>query len=331
MSKSRNQKLKILYLYDILKRETDFSHGISMRQIIERLAALDIAAERKSVYEDIALLRDVYGADIETVRAGGHSEYRLMSREFELPELKLLVDAVQSSKFITEKKTDELIKKLESLASVNEARGLHGQVFVRGRIKTMNETIYYNVDAVNEGIVANRAISFHYFEWTPRRTKALRRGGALYTVSPLALSWDDENYYLIAFDASENKIKHYRVDKMQDIRCTGRSRKLPGGFSDFDAAQYTKKVFGMFGGRERNVTLCCDNRLAGAVIDRFGRDIMTVPGENTFTFTASVQVSPQFFAWLCGLGDKIKIQAPRDVKDEFIEYIQKIKDSYDGS
>lgn len=329
MSKSRNQKLKIIYLYDILKRDTDSGHGITMRRIIERLAALGVAAERKSVYEDIALLRDVYGADIETVRAGGHSEYRLLSREFELPELKLLVDAVQSSKFITERKTDELIKKLESLASVNEARGLHGQVFVRGRIKTMNETIYYNVDAVNDGIVGNRAISFRYFEWTPARKKELRRGGALYTVSPLALSWDDENYYLIAFDERDNKIKHYRVDKMQDIRCTERSRQLPGGFSDFDAAQYTKKVFGMFGGSEKNVTLCCSDGLAGAVIDRFGQDVMTVPGNSgSFTFTVSVQVSPQFFAWLCGLGDKIKIQAPSDVKDEFIRYIKRIEESY---
>lgn len=328
MPKSRNQKLKIMYLYDILKRCTDAEHGITMRGLLSQLEEYDVKAERKTIYEDIALLRDVYGADIEMIRAGGESEYRLLSREFELPELKLLVDAVQSSRFITQKKTDELIHKLESLESLYNARALQGQVYVRGRIKTMNETIYYNVDAVNEGIVKNRMIRFKYFEWTPDCRKRLRRGGALYTVSPLALTWDNENYYLIAFDKDGNKIKHYRVDKMLDISCTDMPREGTDGIDGFDTAVYSRSIFGMFGGRQERVTLVCDNSLAGAVVDRFGTEIMTVQNGSCFTFTVTVQISPQFFAWLCGLGDKIKIEFPLDVRREFIDYINKISMTY---
>ena len=328
MPKSCNQKLRIMYVLDILRRHTDNEHGITMHGITKELCSYGITAERKTIYDDIALLRDVYGADIETIRAGGESEYRLLSREFELPELKLLVDAVQSSKFITRKKSDELIRKLESLTSRYEAQALQGQVYVHNRIKTMNETIYYNVDAVNEGIVRNRRISFHYFEWTPERRKKLRRNGALYTVSPLALGWDNENYYLVAFDGNERRIKHYRVDKMLDISCTDELRESAQELYGFDAAVYSRKVFGMFGGREEKVTLLCDNSVAGAVIDRFGQDIMTIPDGDSFTFTAAVQVSPQFFAWLCGLGNKIKIESPESVRQEFKEYIYTISENY---
>lgn len=330
MPKPRNYKLRILYVYDILKRMTDSEQGIAMREILNQLQIRGIEAERKAVYDDISLLCSEYGADIVCLSAGGRSEYRLLSRDFELPELKLLVDAVQSSRFITEKKTGELISKLESLASVRGARELQGQVFVRGRIKTMNETIYYNVDAVNEGIVKNRKISFHYFEWSPDRRKKLRHGGRLYTVSPLALSWDSENYYLIAFDAESGLIKHYRVDKMLDISCTDEPREGVSQLDGFDAALYGRGIFGMFGGRERTVTFRCENTLAGAVIDRFGQDIITVVQGDAFTFTADVQVSPQFFAWLCGLGRGIEIEFPEDVRCDFREYLRKILEKYDG-
>lgn len=328
MPKSRNQKLKIIYLYDILKRQTDQDHGITMRQILSQLEAYGVTAERKSIYEDIALLRDVYGADIGTERAAGGSSYRLLSRDFELPELKLLVDAVQSSKFITQKKTDELIQKLESLASMHEASELQGQVYVHGRIKTMNETIYYNVDAVNEGIVKNRMISFRYFEWTPDGRKRLRRDGVLYTVSPLALSWDNENYYLIAVEKNEHQIRHYRVDKMLDIRCTDSPRIIDNDSVGFDTAKYSRSLFGMFAGKQERVTMRCDNTLAGAVIDRFGSDIMALPDNDSFTFTVDVKVSPQFFAWLCGLEDKITIVSPLETREDFKKYISKIYNNY---
>lgn len=328
MARSSGQKLKILYILDIFKKYTDDTHGITVRKIIEELEALGINAERKSVYEDIAALCEIYGADIVMTKSGAGAEYALLSRDFELPELKLLVDAVSSSKFITRKKSDALIHKLENLTSKFGASELQSQVFVSNRIKTMNETIFYNVDAVNSAITSNRAITFTYFEWTPKKDKKLRRDGKRYDVSPWFLSWDSENYYMIAFDNTEQKIKHYRVDKMLDIKITDMPRLGEESFEKFDVAVYSGKVFGMYGGKEETVTLRFNNELAGAVIDRFGSDIMMVPDTDTFTVTVKVQISPQFFAWLCGFKNNAKIISPKAVTEEFKKYIEDISKLY---
>lgn len=322
------KRLKILYILDILKKYTDENNGIPLSKILSELEKHGITAERKSVYEDIYALRDVYGADIEINAAGGCSDYRLLSRDFELAELKLLVDAVQSSRFITRKKSDELISKLENLTAVHGARELHGQVYVTNRIKTMNETIYYNVDAVNAAIIANKKITFKYFEWTPDKKKKLRRDGKLYTVSPHALSWDNENYYLIAYNSETSDIRHYRVDKMLDITTLNEARDGSDSFDKFDAAIYSNKIFGMYSGKEQKVTVRFDNFLAGAVIDRFGNDVMMIPDGDTFTVTVNVQISPQFFAWLCGFGKNAKLVYPESAAKEFKEFIKQISDLY---
>ena len=197
MARSSFQKLKIIYVMEYLLKYSDEEHPVTTNQIIAYLQSHDIAAERKSIYNDIESLRD-YGLDINQVSAGNTYGYYVASREFELPELKLLVDSVQSSKFITHKKTMSLIKKIENLASVYEAQLLNRQVFVKNRIKTMNESIYYNVDAIHTGIANNRKIRFHYFEYTVQKERRFRRDKAWYVISPFALTWDDENYYLDA-------------------------------------------------------------------------------------------------------------------------------------
>lgn len=323
MSKSENQKLKILYLLDILKRYSDLENGITMQQIIQKLEAYGIACERKSIYNDIYLLRDVYGVDIELRKNGKTTEYYVGSREFELSELKLLVDAVSASKFITHKKSSQLIRKLESLASESEAKKLSSSVYVSGRIKTMNETIYINVDAINEAISEGKKISFRYFEWTPKGEKKLRRNGERYKVSPCALCWEDENYYLVGVE--EGVTKHYRVDKMQGIEILDEKRDA---CALFDAADYTNSVFGMFGGREETVTLHCGNSICGAVIDRFGKDIMMIPDGDGFNITRKIKISPQFFAWVCGFGKDIRITHPKTVVDEFKNHIKSISENY---
>ncbi|MBQ8606236.1 MAG: WYL domain-containing protein [Clostridia bacterium] len=323
MAKSENQKLKILYLLDILYSNTDLEKGITMSEILQKLERLGIRCERKSVYNDIFLLREDYGVDIELRKNGKTSEYYVGSREFELSELRLLVDAVSASKFITLKKSSQLIKKLESLTSENQARSLRSQVHVSGRIKTMNETIYISVDAINEAINKGRKISFKYFEWTPKGDKKLRRDGALYTVSPCMLCWEDENYYLVA--AQDDVIKHYRVDKMQDISVLGEKRTVPEAF---DPESYTSAVFGMYGGREETVTLHCHNSICGAVIDRFGKDIMMLPDADGFSITQKIRISPQFFAWLCGFGKNIRITHPESVISEFKKHIGEIAENY---
>lgn len=328
MSKSSNQKLKILYLAKILREMTDENHGLTLSEIREELERHGISAERKSLYNDFEALRD-FGMDIE-VKKDKTVRYYLAEREFELPELKLLVDAVQSSKFITRKKSSALIKKIEGLASRYEAQQLQRQVFVANRIKTMNESIYYAVDEIHKAISLDRQITFQYFKWTADKGKQLRRNGNIYAVSPWALTWDDENYYLIAFDEESEIIKHYRVDKMQKIKVSNKKRIGEQLFENFDMALYTNKTFGMYGGRDEQVTLRCDNSMAGIIIDRFGMDvIMYDVGEGFFEASVKVSVSPLFLTWVMNFSGKIKIISPKSVVNDYIELARKAIETYE--
>ena len=313
MPRGSNQKLKLIWLMKILLEKTDDTHAVTMSEILNELEKHGIAAERKSIYSDFEALHE-FGIEVIGVPRGKTYEYRAVGRQFELAELKLLVDAIQSSKFITEKKTTELIKKLESLVSRHEAKQLHRQVFVAGRIKTMNESIYYNVDEIHNAISSDRMIRFQYFQWNTKKEAELRKGGAFYEISPWALTWEDENYYLIGFDAQADKIKHYRVDKMLKISCMDTPRQGGELFEKFDMAEYAKKSFSMFGGREETVKLEFSNSLAGVVIDRFGKDIMLIPSdEEHFRINIDVAVSGQFFGWIFALGDGVRILGPENV------------------
>ena len=313
MPRESSQKLKLLYVMRYLVRSSDEAHPVTVQQIIDFLGGEGIPAERKSIYDDVEALRR-FGLDILQVKIGRQSGYYVGSREFELPELKLLVDSVQSSKFITHKKTLSLIRKIESLASVYEAQLLSRQVYVKNRIKTMNESIYYNVDEIHTGIARDRQIRFRYFDYTVQKERRFRRDGGYYVVSPFALTWDDENYYLVAYDSTAAMIKHFRVDKMLDIGILDEPRDGRESFAALDMAEYAKKVFGMFSGREERVRMRFDNQLVGAVLDRLGREAMLVPdGESHFTVTAQVEVSPQFFAWVSGFGRLAQILGPDHV------------------
>ncbi len=329
MAKTPNQKLKILYLMQILLEYTDEDHAISMNEIIERLGTLDITAERKSIYNDIESLR-TFGMDIIGEQREHTYCYYVGNRQFELAELKLLVDSVQSAKFITTKKSNELIKKIEGLASKYEAAQLQRQVFVTERIKTMNESIYYNVDAIHEAIAENLQIRFQYFQWNVKKEMELRRGGAYYQVSPWALTWDDENYYLVAYDDEEEKIKHFRVDKMLHISSTDDRRKGRDAFKEFDMAAYAKKMFGMYNGREETVKLRCENTLSGAIVDRFGKTVNMRPDDEThFTVNVKAAVSPQFLHWVMALGDGAKIIGPEEVVQEAKKEIDRLVIQYE--
>lgn len=313
MARSSFQKLKILYVMDYLLHCSDEHHPVSTAQIIAELARHGISAERKSIYDDIDSLRE-YGLDIIQTGSGKSNGYYVASRNFELPELKLLVDSVQSSKFITHKKTLSLIKKIEGLTSTYDAQQLRRQVYVKNRIKTMNESIYYNVDEIHHGIAENKKIRFHYFEYTVKKERRFRRNGAWYVISPFGLSWDDENYYLVGFDSEAGIIKHFRVDKMADIGTIAEDRDGQDIYAALDMGVYARKTFGMFTGDEVSVRLRFDNDLVGAVLDRLGRDVMLIPdGDAHFTVHTDVVVSPQFFAWVLGFGDKAKILSPESV------------------
>ena len=331
MAKSSNQKLKLVYLMKILLEKTDETHSITMSEIIDALQAYGIGAERKSLYDDLETLR-VYGMDIIGTQEDRKYYYHVGNRQFELAELKLLVDSVQSAKFITEGKSNELIKKIEGLASQYEASQLHRQVFVNGRVKTMNESIYYNVDRIHTAIGENSRIRFRYFQWNVDKEMELRHNGAVYEVSPWALSWDDENYYLIAYDSIQGIIKHFRVDKMLNIESSGEQREGKQMFKSFNMAAYARKTFGMYGGVEEWVRIKCDNSLAGVMIDRFGKDVsMTRLNEKQFVATVDVAVSRQFMAWVIGLGDGAEIIGPESVVDEMRKEIKRLAGQYGRS
>lgn len=328
MPKGTNNKFKLYRLAQIMLEKTDEEHFITMPEIMAELNRYEITADRKTIYADLKDL-EALGIEVEGEPVGNRYHYHVISRSFELPELKLLVDAIQSSKFITERKTNSLIKKLETLVSKYDAAKLHRQVFVSGRIKTMNESIYYTVDAIHNAISENKKIKFQYFQWNVKKEMELRHGGAYYHISPWGLSWDDENYYLVGYDSDAKQIKHYRVDKMLHIKMTEENREGKEHFKKLDMADYAKKSFGMFGGKEQQVKLYVHNSLAGVIVDRFGKDIMLIPvDEEHFTVNVDVKVSNQFFSWVFALGDGAQIIGPESVVEQVRTYIERLKNQY---
>ena len=328
MAKGENQKLKMLYLVKILSEETDDEHSLTTQDIITKLAKYDVNAERKALYRDFEELK-AFGLDIISEQIGRNVYYHLGHRDFELPELKLLVDSVQSAKFITEKKSKDLIKKLEALVSKYEAKHLQRQVVISGRVKTMNESVYYNVDAIHEAISSDKQIRFQYFQWTVKKKMELRKDGAWYVLSPWGLMWDDEYYYMLAYDAEDEMIKHYRVDKMLNIDIVDCKREGQKAFKSFDMPRYTKSLFGMFSGEQTSVTLEGTNDMAGVLIDRFGKDIMLHSiDEEHFSAIIEVAISKQFLGWVIALGENIRITAPKTVVEQMQEEAKRLCRQY---
>lgn len=322
-----NQKLKIMYLMKILLEETDEDHDLTLNEIVEKLKAYNVTAEQKSLYSDIENLR-TFGLDIIGMQYGKTYHYKVASRQFQLVELKLLVDAVQSSRFITEKKSDELIAKLESYASKYEAKKLARQVNVNGRVKTMNERIYYSVDKIHEALNEESQIKFQYFTWTADKKMELKHGGAYYSVSPWALCWDDEKYYLVGYDNREYKIKHFRVDKMVDVSVIYEDREGKEEFSKMQMSEYTNRLFGMFDGNLETVTLLCENHAANVIIDRFGTDIPLMKTDaDHFTVRVRVSVSKLFLSWIMAIPG-VKIVAPERTVDMMRSEIKRLQEMY---
>lgn len=324
MPKSENQKLKLLYLLKILTEQTDEQHPMPMAVLLEKLKAEEISAERKSVYNDINCLMD-FGVDIGFDTSRGNGGYYLASRDFELPECKLLVDAVSASRFITKSKSEQLIRKIEKLTSRYEAVQLQRQVYTSGQIKNENESIYYHVDAIHTAIHENRQISFPYLEWNLQKKLVPRKGGKLYRISPWSLMWNDENYYLIGYDAEAGMLKHFRVDKMGSIEMLELRREGEEIFKKCDLSAYSAKTFGMYGGEETMVTLSFPNSLVGVVLDRFGKDVsLQKLSEDRFAVHVKVMVSRQFYGWLAGIGKDVKVTAPESVRDGYRCYLKEI-------
>ena len=322
------EKLKILYLMRILLRDTDKDHILNAEQLCKKLEAeYEMTCNRKTIYADIERLQR-YVLAVKQVK-GDRQGYFVDEREFSLPELKLLVDAVQSSKFISKDKSRDLIKKLETFTSKENARQLQRDVFIYNRIKSENPEIYQNIDLLHAAMAENRQICFQYCEWTIKKELVPRKNGKIYEVSPWALTWDDENYYLVGYDQESDKIKHYRVDKMKSMSLSEKKRAGKDNFENFDLASYARKTFGMYGGRDESVLLRGEKSLVGVILDRFGKNAMIMPdGEDHFKTDVLVTVSPQFFGWVTAIGDRLQIIGPEDVREGYKNYLQDIMNAY---
>ena len=328
MARGAHQKLKLLYLAKILQEETDDSHGLTMPELIRRLNSYGIEADRKCLYDDLNQLED-FGMDILREKAGSKMYYHCASREFELAELRMIIDAICSSKFITAKKSKELIEKLEKMVSIYDARLMNREVIVSGRVKSMNESILYTVDAIQNAIMNNHRIQFRYFRWNRKGEMELFHDGRIYEISPLTLVWDDENYYLVGYEKETDKIKHFRVDKMLNTSETEEKRQGVSKFKKGDRDMYAKKHFRMFGGAEQRVTLLCENKLANVIIDQFGRESRILPvDEDHFEAVVDVALSDQFLGWVIALGGGIKITAPENVVERMKDIAARIQDQY---
>ena len=329
MAKSYNQKIKLLFLMDMFLQKTDIEHTISMKDILHELEKNGIAGARKSIYSDIETLKE-YGLEIE-YRKESPEGYYLAGRIFELAELKLLVDAVQSSKFITEKKSRSLIQKLGGLTSDHEAKQLKRQVYVADRIKTMNESIYYNVDKIHSAISEKSQITFEYTKWGMRDKVRLLNRGKVYQISPWMLSWTDENYYLIGYDHEQGMIKHFRVDKMIYINIIPEKREGKEEFLKTDPAIYSKNMFGMFSGKEEMLSIKIPERMLGVFVDRFGKDISVRKSlDGSYIVHIAVIVSEPFFGWLTGLGKDVIIVSPQEIVREYQDYLKVILEGYNN-
>ncbi len=320
MAKSSNQKLKMLYLLQILNEESDEKHPIPMRKILEKLQARGVSAERKSIYDDVEMLY-TYGVEVKKTNKG----YYIDDRMFNISELKTLTDAVLAAKFLTHSQAEKMIKKFEKLASVHEAKQLDRHIYIMNENKGSNKSVSYIIDNIYEAINNNFQIEFKYFDLDIYKKIVYRHDGAIYQVSPYALIWDNENYYLLGYSHKDNMIRHYRVDKMDSLNIKEEARKGKEEFDKLNMSTYTNSVFGMYGGNTKKVSIEMENKLIGAVYDKFGKDVSIIKKDKDhFLVHADIVESAQFFGWLFGLSGSVKIVSPPETIEKYKEMARKV-------
>lgn len=324
---SESKKLIPLYLQQLFLEKTDKTHYIRMPEILSFLKSKGIFADRRTIYAAISLLNSINFGIVGVQEKGGY-KYHCPKRLFDTNELKFLIDSIAASKFLTEKKSKELINKMKSLSSVFDSQSINRNVLLNKRIKSMNDKVLKNLDTIYEAIASNNQINFQYLHWNPQK-RLVSKSEKIYIVSPYAVSLTDDNYYLIAFDGNSNELRHYRIDKMQSVKIIEYTREGKSLFQSFNIVDYSRKTFGMFSGKEETVTIEASNNLAGVFIDRFGESANIRPNfTNTFIVRITVYVSPQFFAWIFGLGKDIKIISPKSVATDFKVMAENILENY---
>ena len=322
MSKKNNQKIKIMALYDILRRETDEEHPMSTAELIAKLADMGIPAERKSLYEDIRVLNE-FGYEVLTVREKANMYY-VVDRAFDTAELKILLDAVQAAPFVTEKKTAVLVDKIASLAGAHRAELLKENIVCFDTVKHTNENVFYSVDTIDTCILTGRKCSFGYFDYDFEGQRVYRKGGERYLVNPIALVFSNDNYYLMAYGDKYENVAVYRVDRMDKVEAEGESVTRADWLDPDDVASYRKRAFSMFAGKTEEVSLVADRSVTDVIVDKFGERVnMLKLDENTCRVKVKVQVSPTFFGWLATFPGRITVSAPESVREAYLEHLER--------
>ncbi len=315
-----------VYIMKVLLEKTNQDNPLTSQGIIDELKKYGMKLERKTIYEAIDNLI-TFGIDIKQSKVKPKGFY-VAANDFDTPELKLLIDAVQSSKFITEKKSIELIDKIKKQTDIYTAEKLQRNVHISSRVKSNNEHIYYTIDKIHQAIAENKRISYQYCEYNLNKNLVTKKAGRYYEYNPVALIWDDEYYYLVVYDDKHDNYIHFRTDKMKNAKILDIHRVLPS--EDFNAANYAKQIFSMFGGETSEVTLRVDNSFIGVIIDKFGKDIAIVKNDKTFDVTVNVAVSNSFFGWLFQLGPKVKIISPTSVIEKYADTLTETTAQYNN-
>lgn len=324
---TQRQKGKLLLLQKILLSETDENHKLTGAELISKLAASGISCERKTIYDDIETLT-LSGLDIVTEKIGHSNYYYVSSRYFQDEELLVLADAVASSKFLTRKKSDELIKKLQSLTSRYKGQRLRRSIYVGGRVKTYNEAIYYSINAIHDAIYKNQQITFRYTEYDIDKKKRYRHHGEVYQVSPYYLIWESDCYYLVCYCRKHEELCRYRVDRMTDV-CVIEEKRKTLTIDEEELAKELRGTYNMYGGTRETITLEMSTKLINVVIDRFGDDIhIRRSGEDSFIVKLDVSISPTFWGWLFQFGSEARLLAPDWVIYEAQKKLTEISELY---
>ncbi len=331
MAKTSGEKIKLLLIRNYLLRHSDAEHPVSIKDITEELSRYDISAERKSIYRDLETLGcfpaeesgEIPRKDYELELVKDHGDYYISRRLFSPDEVSLLIDMVQSSNFITTRKTNALVSKLSTLVSSHQARELKRSVYVRNRVKVMDESVFNYFDTVSQAINRKLMLRFQYCSFDIHKKKQPRNGGKFYAVSPYALLWVDQRYYLLAYSEEHRQICTYRLDRMSRLSIWNRPRSGEAEFKKLDMSTYTMKVFHMYTGPLRRITLRCGLSLIDSMVDRFGSDIAFIPdGDGHFTFNVEVAVSPQFYGWVAGFGSAVEILSPTEVREGMAQHLE---------
>ncbi|MDO4544218.1 MAG: WYL domain-containing transcriptional regulator [Clostridia bacterium] len=316
MPNANCQKIKLLKIMEMLRQDTDEENPITTSEMVRRLEAMGISSERRSVAKDIAELNR-QGYEVLITRRGKEKAFYVEDRSFSVPEIKVLIDAVQAASFITEKKTAELIDKLSGLGGSHRAEILKSNLVCFNTRKHSNESIFYNIDCLEEALQKKCKVSFLYFDLDIRRRRVYRKSRERYSVEPIALVFSEDNYYLLTYNPKHESTVVYRVDRMEQVRLESEAVCKAANIRRRSVSSYTSEVFRMFGGEKQKVTLCFDPKLIGAVYDKFGEEIRLQKTGEWLCATATVQISPPFWGWVFQFGNKMRVTAPESAVEEF--------------